>query len=218
MKNTIRINNITVTKNDKKILDDINLQILDGERLVIQGSSGAGKSTLLKCLLFFETISDGNIIHEGNIINESNVASYRLNFSYISQKLPYYYGTVKEFLYLPLNYSNNSKLTISNKTIEHYFDSLSLDMDLFKKRYNKLSDGEKQRVCIVQALLLDRKFIILDEVTSNLDRRNKDRVVSFISKNKNRTIITVSHDHCWDDVFTRKVLMEDAKIVEEIVK
>jgi putative ABC transport system ATP-binding protein len=218
MKNTIKISNVSVIKSNKKILSNIDLLISAGERLVIHGSSGAGKSTLLKCLLLFETLSEGEIFYNDTGIDELNVNNYRLNFSYISQKLPYYYGTVKEFLYLPLSYISNKNLIISKKDIEYYFDRLTLNMDLYEKQYNKLSDGEKQRVCIVQALILDRRFLILDEVTSNLDRKNKEKAVNLISENENRTIITVSHDICWDEIFTRKVLMEDAEIVENIIK
>ena len=218
MKNTIKISNVSVIKSNKKILSNIDLLISAGERLVIHGSSGAGKSTLLKCLLLFETLSEGEIFYNDTGIDELNVNNYRLNFSYMSQKLPYYYGTVKEFLYLPLSYISNKNLIISKKDIEYYFDRLTLNMDLYEKQYNKLSDGEKQRVCIVQALILDRRFLILDEVTSNLDRKNKEKAVNLISENENRTIITVSHDICWDEIFTRKVLMEDAEIVENIIK
>jgi putative ABC transport system ATP-binding protein len=217
MKNKIQISDVSVLKNTQKILDSVSSSILDGERVLVHGCSGAGKSTLLKCLLLFEDISSGNIIFNNEIVNENNVASYRLNFAYISQKLPYYYGTAKEFLFLPKTFKNNRDLIISYKEIEYYFNKLSLNMDLLKKEYNRLSDGEKQRVCIVQALLLERKFMILDEATSNLDLKNKERVVDLLS-DKGVTVITVSHDQCWDNAFTKKIILEDGRMVKEIIK
>ena len=215
MKKLLQINRITIKKQDKRILDDINLKIHESEILIIQGSSGAGKSTLLKSILLFEFITEGQIIFEKEVIDVNNVDSYRLNFAYISQKLPYYYESVEDFLFLPKTFKNNKELILSHKEAEYYFNKLSLNLDLLNKPYNKLSDGEKQRVCICQALMLERKFILLDEVTSNLDRKNKDRVVKLFVE-KGVTIIAVSHDECWDNVFSRKIIIEDGKIVEEI--
>jgi ABC-type lipoprotein export system ATPase subunit len=217
MKNILQVDNVTVNKHNKKIVNNVNLKITEGEIFVIQGSSGAGKSTLLKCLLLFEFITEGNILFDNEVIEEHNVGDYRLNFAYISQKLPYYYGTTEEFLFIPKTFKSNKNLILSHKEIEYYFDKFSLNMDLLSKQYNKLSDGEKQRVCIAQALMLERRFIILDEATSNLDKTNKDRVVGLLAE-KGVTIIAVSHDQCWDNVFTRKIIMEDGKIVEEITQ
>ena len=212
----LNLKNICVTINKRKILDNISLKIHSGEKIRIQGSSGSGKSTLLKCILLFEPASEGTVEYNNNSVDQHNVADFRLNFSYISQKLPYYYETVENFLYLPLNYKNNKNLIISLKQIEQFFDKFSLDMNLLKKNYNRLSDGEKQRVCIIQALFLKRKLMLLDEVTSNLDRKNKNRAVGIVCEDINRTVISVSHDDSWDEMCTRKILLEDGKIIEDI--
>jgi putative ABC transport system ATP-binding protein len=210
------LSNIGVNINKKNILDNISLNIRQGEKIKIYGSSGSGKSTLLKCILLFESAATGTVNYNNNIINEQNVADFRLNFSYISQKLPYFYETVEKFVFLPLNFKNNNSLIITNEHVKQYFDRFSLDIDLLKKEYNSLSDGEKQRVCIVQALLLNRKFMLLDEITSNLDRKNKEKVVEVICEDTGRTVINVSHDNCWDDMCTRKILLENGKIAEDI--
>ena len=60
--------------------------------------------------------------------------------------------------------------------------------------------------------------MLLDEITSNLDKKNKNKVVEIICKDMNRTVINVSHDDCWDDMCTRKILLEEGKIVEDITR
>ncbi len=214
----LRLNNICVNINNKKILDNISLNIDKGEKVKICGSSGSGKSTLLKCILLFESAGIGIVEYNNNTVCEHNVADFRLNFSYISQKLPYYYETVKKFLYLPLNFKNNKSLIINDELVKKYFDRFSLDIDLLNKKYNRLSDGEKQRVCIIQALFLKKDFMLLDEVTSNLDKKNKEKIVEIVCEDRDRTVITASHDNCWDDICTRKILLVDGKIVKDTNK
>jgi putative ABC transport system ATP-binding protein len=212
----LSLNNISVTFNNKKILDNISLKICKGEKIKIHGSSGSGKSTLLKCILLFESAAVGTVKYSEDIVDEHNLADFRLNFSYVSQKLPYFYDTVDKFVFLPLGFKNNNNLIITDEQEKQYFYRFSLDIDLLEKNYNSLSDGEKQRVCIVQSLFLKRKFMLLDEVTSNLDKKNKKRVVDVVCEDMDRTVINVSHDDCWDDMCTRNILLEEGKIVEDI--
>ena len=207
----IFLKNITVTKQNKTILKDISIDLKGNESVIIKGTSGSGKSTLLKCLLLFEDIGSGKIYFDGKPVDETNVYEYRKNFSYISQKLPYFYGKVEDFLNLPNTFKGNKNLSISQNRINYFFGMLSLNVELISKEYNKLSDGEKQRVCIVQALLLERDFIVLDEVTSNLDTKNKNNVVHIMSALK-KTVIAVSHDDCWDNFKARRIDFENGKI------
>ena len=214
----LSLNNFSVSFNNKKILDNISLEISKGEKVLIHGSSGSGKSTLLKCILLFESAAVGTVKYNEKVVDEHNVADFRLNISYISQKLPYFYDTVDKFIFLPLNFKINNGLIITDEQIVQYFDRFSLDIGLLKINYNSLSDGEKQRICIVQALLLKRKFMLLDEITSNLDKKNKGKVVGMICQDINRTVINITHDDFWSDMCTRKILLEDGKIVEDITK
>ena len=138
-----------------------------------------------------------------------------MNFSFLPQKLPYFYETVNEFLFLPLKYRNNKNLIITESRINNYFQMFNIKESMLNKEYNKLSDGEKQRVCIIQSLLLNRKIMLLDEITSNLDKKNSINVIKQITEDNQKTVVAVSHDHLWDDFCNRKIIIENGKIIED---
>lgn len=221
------LKNITVKKNNQNILSSINLTIKKGDKILIVGESGGGKSTLLRSILFFETDISGNIFWKNEKIDEKidekNIDKYRKRFAYVDQKPPFFEGTVKEYFHLPftLKYNNQHKnlKAVENLNLQKkYLNQLSINTSILEKTYEKLSGGEKQRVNLIQFLLLDKEVYLLDEVTSSLDTENIERVINMINGKKDRTIICVSHNMQWERWANRKFIMNNGRLLEVPIK
>ena len=148
---------------------------------------------------------------------------YRNNFSFINQKAPFFEGTASEFLKQPFTLaSNQDKLeTIEKLDIKTYLEKINLAEDVLEKEFSSLSGGEQQRLSILQILLLDKTILLLDEITSALDKTNRDKVISLIldEENKGKTVIIVSHSNEeWlkTGKITRVINIEKGEIVSQV--
>jgi len=183
---------------DKEILKDLNLKINKGEWIGIVGSSGIGKSTILDLILKLYKAESGIIsINNTEISNISNL-SLRNNICKVSQDIFLFPGTILD----------NLKLVNENacqKDIEEALSFACLDTYVLnlKEGINsdigeagkKMSGGEKQRLAIAQAILSDRKILLLDEVTSELDDETQEKLAINFKRlaDNGYTIIATSH-------------------------
>ena len=194
----IRLKNISVLKKDKSILNLPDFFIDKGEKILLSGDSGSGKSTLLKTILYFEKFEkSGEIFFEDELIDFTNIDKYRKKFSFINQKAPFFEGNSLDFLNLPYTLSNNDNLS-DNVDFNSNLKEMNLTEDILSKEFSSLSGGEQQRLSILQIFLLDKEILLLDEITSALDKTNRDNVINFIlnnEKNKDKTVIIVSHNN-----------------------
>ena len=213
----IQIKNLTVKKNKIKILDDLDLQISEGEKILITGKSGSGKSTLLKNILFFDVKTNGNIFFEGSEVSHKNIGKFRKNIIYIGQKPPTFSGTVEEFLNIPFEFKSAEGRKPSEDTIIKYLSKVSFGKSILKKNFNSLSGGEQQRITIIQSLLINKKIFLLDEITSSLDEENIRRVIDLFN-DEEKTVVAVSHNNEWKN-FTDKIYeMKNGKLINGIIK
>jgi len=212
----LEIKNLGVTKGEKKILRGIDLTIPSGEKVVILGESGSGKSTLLKSIILFEQLKYGTIKFRNRIINESNVNEYRKNFVYISQKAPQSFYSVKEYICLPFKFNHNRDLSPDQTIFEHYLDRMNFKFDILAQNYNDLSGGEQQRITIIQALLLNKPYYLLDEITSNLDKQNVSKVMDEILFQDSRSIVYVTHNTDHLDRFDKIYRLQDGLLTLEV--
>ena len=194
----LQVCNLSVTRGGKPVLDNISLKVRAGEKVLIRGESGSGKSTLLRALLFFEPDVRGEILLHGKEIGRASVQEYRARFSYVGQRPPIFSGTVRECLDLPFSFAANRGVLPDDAVRAGYLDRFGLDRGITDQPYGSLSGGQQQRISIIQALQLNRPLAVLDEVTSSLDPINADRVVRAVLDEKDRTVISVSHDREWD--------------------
>jgi len=205
---------ITVRKNNRNILTGIDLCVKKGDKVLITGESGGGKSTLLRTILFFEPAVSGDIFWAKEKINTANINQYRSHFAYVGQKAPLFEGTVKEYFHLPFTFKNNCHKIEDNKLALMYMAKFSLAESKMDEVYEELSGGEKQRITLIQSLLVNKDIYILDEVTSNLDKENIERVVDIIVEKQERTVICVSHNFEWEKKANRKFKMKDGQLLE----
>lgn len=177
----------------KEVLVDINLEITNGSYIAIEGKSGSGKSTLMNILGLIEEYDGGEYYFNNTLIRNnrdySNIRINNIGFIFQSYNLiPKL--TCKENILLPTLYTKNSHVDI---------EELAYDLDIYElldKNVNVLSGGEKQRIAIARALILNPSLIIADEPTGNLDASNRKIVFELLHKEnvKGRGIIMITHD------------------------
>lgn len=189
----ISFKNISIKFNNKIVLNNFNLVVNPGEKILISGVSGKGKTTLLKLLLGFSTPNSGNIFVDNLELNEQNINIIRNKIGYMPQSTPFLNVKIEKLIHTIFNFKENLKTKLDMDILIKTLKEFNLDSSILSKNINQLSGGEKQRLAFVIIILLDRKIWILDEITSSLDQDMKEKVTNYIL-NTNKTVILVSHD------------------------
>ncbi|TWO13125.1 ATP-binding cassette domain-containing protein [Campylobacter lanienae] len=185
----IKIENITKKFGSQTILNSINLDISNGQKLLIIGQNGAGKSTLMKAILGEIICDNGSILINGinPIKDRKNALKY---LSFVPQTPP----PLKLSIAQLCQYSISSTKSNLNDIIS-YLKELDLSYEKeHKKPFYKLSGGMKQKVLIALALARESKIIMFDEPTANLDPDAREKFINILnSKFKSHTLIFISH-------------------------
>lgn len=191
-----RFENITKKFSEQFVLENFSFTISEGDKVIISGKSGIGKTTLFRLLLGFETVDNGTIYFNEQILDEQSVWNLRRKVAYVSQDLNIGYGKVRAFLQNTLSLKANLHLKNNSDTkIKELFDQFCLNENIHEKDIEELSGGEKQRIAIINSLLLQRDIFFLDEITSALDISLKKTVMDYFFQNPNYTVLSVSHDN-----------------------
>ena len=193
----LRFENILLKFDKKTILSNFNLEIGRGDKILISGKSGIGKSTLFKMVLGFVRPDEGDIYFDGQIYDSQTAWEIRKQTSYVSQNPDIGDGRVQDLIKDILDYKANDWLHKEHVRPEEYLDLLELSGEILRENIETLSGGEKQRIAILIALMLKRKFFILDEPTAFLDADLKKKVAGIFADRKDWTVIVTSHDPCW---------------------
>lgn len=184
--------------NDNYTVKDINLVIKKNSIFGIQGDSGSGKTTLINLLLGLLKPDKGSIKCDGkdifNDIDEwqKKISYLPSNYSLLNESLKYNvaYGIDDEFIE-EKNVSNLiNKLELNSLTNQEIF-TINSPVDEDGKNF---SAGQIQRICIARALYKKSSILILDEPTSNLDKKNAYKIIDWVKKITDQTIIVISHD------------------------
>lgn len=203
------------------VLNNINLEIKENEKIVIIGPSGSGKSTLLRCLNLLERPTTGTIYYHGKKLDDKLYQTIQGKIGMVFQNFQLFDNlTVIENLTLVpvLN-----KLMSKDKAIEEarkYLRQIHLE-DKENSYPRDLSGGQKQRVAIVRSLMVNPEVILFDEPTSALDPEMIGEVLSLILEvsKKKIAMIVVTHELNFAQEFaTRVIFMDHGKIVEEGTK
>ncbi|WP_028518509.1 ABC transporter ATP-binding protein [Ruminococcus flavefaciens] len=179
-------------------LNDVDLEVKQGEFLAVTGESGSGKTTLLNCLGSLDRPTSGKIIFNGRDIttmDDNGLSAYRRkSIGFIFQNynlIPVL--NVEENIVLPLNLDNTP-------TDKEFLEELLKLTGLDVKRNNyphELSGGQQQRVAFARALIHKPRIILADEPTGNLDSKNSREIISILKssiKKYNQTLILITHD------------------------
>jgi len=179
---------------DKPAVNSINLDIRDGEFMVLLGPSGCGKSTTLRMIAGLEEISSGNIYIDGVCINDVDPADRNLAIVFQNYAL-YPHMNVAANLAFGLKLRKVAKDEI-NRRVESTADILGI-RELLQRRPRELSGGQQQRVALGRALVRDPVAFLFDEPLSNLDAKLRATMRVELVKLHNdlgKTIVHVTHD------------------------
>ena len=205
--------------NIDRVLDDISVEIKEGQTLGIIGTIGSGKTTLMNLLLRLYPVQDGKIFIGNQDINEIELSNLRKNISYITQDNFLFSTTIKENITLFKEYFTDTEILESTEKSIFLDEVKSMKNGLYTiigERGIDLSGGQKQRVVISRAFLNKSNIIIFDDTFSALDNRTEKSLLANI-KNlvKGKTCIIISNRISDVKDADKIVVFDKGKIVEE---
>lgn len=219
----IQIKNVTKVvrsgADDLTILDDVSLEIPDGQFVAITGASGSGKSTLLGLIAGLDAPTTGAILIDGDDItkmSEDNLATLR------SEKLGFIF---QSFHLIPsLTAFENVLIPMEirgQKDSKDRAASLLAEVGLTNRGHHyptELSGGEQQRIAIARAFANSPKILLADEPTGNLDSRNGAHIFELMSNlhgQNNLSLVLVTHDQNLAERAQRRVILKDGKVISD---
>jgi ABC-type branched-subunit amino acid transport system ATPase component len=193
----LKIRNLSAGYNGSSVLENLNLDVEQGELLAIIGQNGCGKSTLLKTIFRLTPVNSGIIIFKGkNIMNMDSDFLIDTGISYFMQRgLIFPNLTVKEHLDLAMRNNTNNNL----EEIVNYFPEIK---EYFKKKAGNLSGGQRQNLSLSMLLAQQTTFWLLDEPIAGLDPERARITSDFIGKmNEEKQISIMLVEHNYDAAF-----------------
>ena len=214
----ISVRGLKKTFGDNKVINGIDFDLFEGEKVVILGPSGSGKSTFLRCINRLEEPSHGEISFEDTLITDKNIQEMRAKIGMVFQHFNLINNlTVMENLTLaPVKLKKMSAEEAEKKArglLKHI--GLTSKANAFPA---SLSGGQKQRVAILRALMMEPKVLLFDEPTSALDPESIGDVLDLIHEvvDDGMTTIIVTHEiNFAKEIASRVVFIDDGKIIEE---
>lgn len=216
----LNVKNLTKKFEGHTILDGMDLEIKQGEVVVVVGPSGCGKSTLLRCINALEPIQGGEIRLQGDLVEygSKNLASLRQKIGMVFQSYELFpHLTVMDNITLaPTKVQKRKKEEVKEEAMQ-LLERVGL-ADKANSYPRQLSGGQKQRVAIVRALCMHPEILLFDEVTAALDPEMVREVLDVMLDlaKQGRTMIIVTHEMQFAKaVADRVIFLDQGKIVEE---
>lgn len=213
----LEIKNVSKIYGDLRALDNVSLNVEQGEWVAIMGPSGSGKSTMMNIIGCMDKVTSGQVILDGKDIakeSQKNLTAIRRD------KI----GLIFQQFHL-VNYLT----AVENVMVAQYYHSVPDEKEALealervglrdRARHlpSQLSGGEQQRVCIARALINYPQIVLADEPTGNLDEANENIVLDIFKQlhKEGTTLIVVTHDIEVGEVAQRTITLEYGKIVKD---
>lgn len=218
----VKIENLNVSYGEKQVLKNINLQIKDGECVVLTGESGCGKTTILNSIngileKFTTAKIDGSVKIDDTDVKSKQMYEIAMLVSSVFQNPKTHFfniNTTQELLFFLENIGLDRKEM--DKRLEKMLEIFPIEY-LLNRNIFDLSGGEKQVLCLASAYISGCKFMLLDEPTSNLDRKYIDileKMLKILKKEKISLIIAEHRLYYLMDIFDRLLYIKDGEIKE----
>jgi putative ABC transport system ATP-binding protein len=204
------------------VLHDIQLDVAEGEILLLTGPSGCGKTTLLNLMAGLDRPTSGSVLVGGEDIGrmrESDRATWRAEtIGYVFQHHLIPPGqTARDSIALPLIWHQRTTVSGARRLAMDWLERVGL-ADLAHHRVERLSGGQRQRVAIARALSAAPTLLLADEPTAHLDNETGDEITAILreeSVETGTTMVVVSHEHTPDDWGAdRSYTIEGGRLVE----
>lgn len=196
---------------DITILNNLNLNINQGSKILLHGNSGSGKSTFAKILMGYIKVPNNKIFIDEKDINNYNLIDLRNEICYVSQNEYLYTESIHNNVVLDkyIDYDTFLHICKITKVDEIVKDKLLLYDTLLEENGFNISGGERQRIILARALLNKKSIYIFDESLSQIDIK-KERIIlqNIFSLLKDKTIIVISHRFNNSDLFDKKINIE----------
>ncbi|MEW9094307.1 MAG: ABC transporter ATP-binding protein [Clostridiaceae bacterium] len=210
--------------NVTKAIDDISIEVCEGEFIGIMGASGSGKTTMLNCISTIDTVSAGHIFLDGKDITElkeKEIAKFRReNLGFIFQDFNLLDTlTIRENIALALTINRVPSREIDSR-VEKIASKLDISYILEKYPY-ETSGGQKQRCACARAIINNPKLILADEPTGALDSKSAQMLLETIksmNEDLGATILMVTHDAFSASYAKRILFLKDGRIFNELIK
>ena len=212
---TLKVSELNKNFGPTEVLKGINLDIKNGDFLVLLGPSGCGKSTLLNTIAGLETSNSGDILIDEHVVNNMEPSDRDIALVFQSYAL-YPAMTVRKNVTFGLEQRKTPKEKIVS-SLEEVSNLLQIN-ELLDRKPSQLSGGQRQRVAMGRALVRDPKIFLFDEPLSNLDaklRVEMRREIKKLHKRLKTTIVYVTHDQTEAMTLANDIVVLDEGIVSQ---
>lgn len=204
---------------DKKLIENLNLSVEHGQRIAIVGPTGCGKSTIINLLMRFYDVCSGAIKVDGKDIRDITRDSLRAGYGMVLQETWLRSGTVRENIVMGKpDATDEEVISAAKKSHAHGFITrLPNGYDtVLSEDGGRLSQGQKQLLCITRVMLALPPMLILDEATSSIDTRTEQQIQkAFAEMMKGRTSFIVAHRLSTIREADLILVMKDGRIIEQ---
>jgi ATP-binding cassette subfamily B protein len=203
---------------NRRVLDELTLDVRPGEMIGLVGETGAGKSTIVNLLLRFYDPTEGQVRVDGHDLRALSTEAYRRNIGIVLQDPFLFYGTIADNIAYGRPDATRAEIVAAAKAARAHEFILRLPEgydSIVGERGQTLSGGERQRISIARALLVDPRILILDEATSAVDTDTERKIQAALDELvRGRTTIAVAHRLSTLRRADRIVVLERGRIVE----
>lgn len=203
--------------NENIIFEKTHFTFKKGDKILICGKSGCGKSTLLEIISGFHDLDDQVEVLVNEKLNNNLFNNLKNKICYLPQTVSIIDGSIAENISFGENLTDIQKVkkSLIRAGLEEFVEKYDLESYRLSSNINNISEGQKKRLSLARAYYFDREILLLDELTSNLDKVNEKKILDDLFKDKNITLIVVSHDSNLKELFNTIYKIEEKKIEKE---
>lgn len=200
---TLSFDQVSFSYGEKNVLDQKSFTLEKGKMYLLFGPSGKGKTTTLDVLSGLISPQEGRILIDGKEASIEDRILVQKGFSYVLQETILFEGSIRDNITFFQDYPEERlNEVIKQVGLFPLINSLDEGFNTFiREGGSRLSGGEKQRIALARSLIIDSKVLLLDEITSSLDRKNEQLILALLQElKKDRIIIFVSHKENMKDL------------------
>lgn len=220
VKGSVELNDVSFSYvPDRKLIEGLNLSVKPGQRIAIVGPTGCGKTTIINLLMRFYDVNSGSITVEGTDIRNATRNSLRSSYGMVLQETWLRSGTIRDNIVMGKPDATDEEIIAAAKAshAHSFIKRLPQGYDtVINEDGGRLSQGQKQLLCITRVMLCLPPMLILDEATSSIDTRTEIKIQDSFAKMMNgRTSFIVAHRLSTIREADVILVMKDGHIIEQ---